>query len=162
MSYLDKVSMKSGEGFDKPVQESVPDHYPFNLPVIESLETISLDPRLTFFVGENGSGKSSLLEAIAVGMKCPTIGAIDARSDPMLADARQLSKFLTFSRSSNAKRKMFFRAEDAIGFTRRVQADMKDLAEMEQHFEKKPQGLRENAGNRRGKGSKRRLYLPLR
>ena len=60
MSYLDKVSMKSGEGFDKPVQESVPDHYPFNLPVIESLETISLDPRLTFFVGENGSGKSAM------------------------------------------------------------------------------------------------------
>ncbi len=116
MAFLDRISVSQGR--------DIPDAYPFNLPVIESLDSIQFDPRVTFFVGENGSGKSSLLEAIAVGMNCPAVGASDVQTDPMLEDARQLAGFLTFRRSVNARLKMFFRAEDAIGFTRRVQTDM--------------------------------------
>lgn len=132
MAYLDEVSIA--------VNQTLPGGYPFELPVIESFDSIRLDSGVTFFVGENGSGKSSLLEAIAVGMKCPTVGATDARSDPMLAEARLLAKCMTFGRSVNAKRKMFFRAEDAIGFTRRVQADMKELAEMTAGYERSLKG----------------------
>lgn len=40
--------------------------YPFNIPAIQSLEHLTLDPRVTFLVGENGCGKSTLLEAIAI------------------------------------------------------------------------------------------------
>ncbi|AGA67919.1 putative ATPase [Desulfitobacterium dichloroeliminans LMG P-21439] len=40
--------------------------YPFNLPVLRDLDTLSLHPKVTFLVGENGSGKSTVLEAIAV------------------------------------------------------------------------------------------------
>lgn len=40
--------------------------YPFNLPAVTNLDTLSLHPKVTFFVGENGSGKSTILEAIAV------------------------------------------------------------------------------------------------
>ena len=39
--------------------------YPFHLPVFDRMEPISLSSQVTFFVGENGTGKSSLLEAIA-------------------------------------------------------------------------------------------------
>ncbi len=127
MSYLDEISFK--------INQDIPDGYPFDLPVIESMERIALNPKATFFVGENGSGKSTLLEAIAVGLKCPTVGATDAVSDPMLADARRLANSLTFSRSTNAKRKMFFRAEDAIGFTRRVQTGMKDMDDLAKDYE---------------------------
>jgi predicted ATPase len=33
------------------------DRYPFSLPTIRSLEQVGLRPRMTFFIGENGSGK---------------------------------------------------------------------------------------------------------
>ncbi len=42
------------------------DEYPFSLPVIRQLDTLELHPAVTFLVGENGSGKLTLLEALAV------------------------------------------------------------------------------------------------
>ncbi|MEK4027623.1 AAA family ATPase [Pseudobacillus sp. FSL P4-0506] len=56
--------------FIKKVQfktESIPsfDEYPFHLPFIQSAG-IEFHPRVTYIIGENGMGKSTLLEAIAV------------------------------------------------------------------------------------------------
>jgi len=39
--------------------------YPFSLPVIRNLHCLEFHPKVTFFVGENGTGKSTILEAIA-------------------------------------------------------------------------------------------------
>jgi predicted ATPase len=49
-------------------RELVPsfDVYPFNLPAIRTLDEIAFRTPVTFLVGENGTGKSTLLEAIAV------------------------------------------------------------------------------------------------
>lgn len=44
-----------------------PDAYPFSIPAVRALhEPLALHPKVTFFVGENGSGKSTVLEALAV------------------------------------------------------------------------------------------------
>ncbi|MBD8006094.1 AAA family ATPase [Bacillus norwichensis] len=40
--------------------------YPFCLPAIESLTELTLHPQVTYIVGENGMGKSTLIEAIAI------------------------------------------------------------------------------------------------
>jgi predicted ATPase len=40
--------------------------YPFSLPAIQGLKSLSIHSKVTFLVGENGTGKSTLLEAIAV------------------------------------------------------------------------------------------------
>lgn len=126
-SYLGKIGFADTAG--------LPDGFPFDLPVIESFESLSFDSNVTFFIGENGSGKSTLLEAIAVGMKCPALGQSDAASDPLLEPARSLAQQLRFSRHKAPKHRLFFRAEDAIGFTRRLAASVSDLTEFEQHFD---------------------------
>ena len=41
-------------------------HYPFSLPIFNQTKQIPLEFPVTFFVGENGTGKSTLLEAIAL------------------------------------------------------------------------------------------------
>ncbi len=40
--------------------------YPFNIPSIKNLNSLKFHPRVTYLIGENGLGKSTLLEAIAV------------------------------------------------------------------------------------------------
>lgn len=42
--------------------------FPFNLPVIQRLHDLILHPNVTFIIGENGLGKSTLLEGIAVAL----------------------------------------------------------------------------------------------
>src|SRR5262245_40750769 len=42
------------------------EQFPFSLPAIRRLNVLKFHPKVTFFVGENGTGKSTLLEALAV------------------------------------------------------------------------------------------------
>ncbi|WP_077036372.1 AAA family ATPase [Pelomonas sp. KK5] len=44
------------------------DRYPFNIPAVREIGNIDFHPNVTFFVGENGSGKSTVLEAIALAL----------------------------------------------------------------------------------------------
>jgi predicted ATPase len=43
-----------------------PEHYAFKLPSLRGFSALELHPKVTFFVGENGSGKSTMLEALAI------------------------------------------------------------------------------------------------
>ena len=49
----------------QPEKYPTKDRYPFNLSVFHRADRIVFDTRVTFFVGENGTGKSTLLEAIS-------------------------------------------------------------------------------------------------
>lgn len=42
--------------------------YPFNIPAIQKINTIDFHPNITFLIGENGVGKSTILEAIAINL----------------------------------------------------------------------------------------------
>ncbi len=59
--FLRSVSLKDDGAVDRSV-------YPFMLPAIRKLTTIEFHPQVTFFVGENGTGKSTLVEAIALAL----------------------------------------------------------------------------------------------
>lgn len=50
--------------------------HPFDVPAVAKLERLVFDRPVTFFAGENGTGKSTLLEAIAVASGCPLAGGI--------------------------------------------------------------------------------------
>ncbi|GAB3911548.1 AAA family ATPase [Mucilaginibacter boryungensis] len=45
---------------------TTPAIYPFNLPFFKTRYELDIHPQVTFLIGENGTGKSTLLEAIAV------------------------------------------------------------------------------------------------
>jgi len=50
------------------LREQIPDvtQFPFNLPAVRGLTTLAFHPSVTFLVGENGAGKSTIMEAVAV------------------------------------------------------------------------------------------------
>jgi predicted ATPase len=70
---------------------SAPSTFPFSLPIVQTLD-MRFTQAVTFFVGENGSGKSTILEAIACGAHLPTVGSQSVDSDPTLASARELAQ----------------------------------------------------------------------
>ncbi len=49
----------------RPEQFPVRDAYPFSIPALTATREIRIDAPVTFFMGENGTGKSTLLQAIA-------------------------------------------------------------------------------------------------
>jgi predicted ATPase len=51
-----------------------PDAYPFSIPAVREMKVLEPHPDVTFFVGENGAGKSTVLEAIAVALGMPSEG----------------------------------------------------------------------------------------
>ena len=59
--YLARATLKP----DAPVDL---DSYPCSIPAVRDLEQIEFHPCVTFFVGENGSGKSTVLEALALAL----------------------------------------------------------------------------------------------
>ena len=94
--------------------------FPFSVPAIRSLDALELTAPVTFFVGENGSGKSTVLEAIAAAARLPTVGADDVEADATLAAQRELADALQLVWSRRTKRGFFLRAEDFFGFTKRL------------------------------------------
>ena len=65
--YLRSVEMQAGAVLDY-------EAYPFSIPAVRELGKLEPHPDVTFFVGENGAGKSTVLEAIAVGLGMPAEG----------------------------------------------------------------------------------------
>lgn len=101
-----------------PPAADVAERFPFSVPVIRALTELSVDAPVTFFVGENGSGKSTILEAIAAAAKLPTVGAVSVGDDETLASQRELARALRLTWRTRARRGFFLRAEDFFGFTK--------------------------------------------
>ncbi|VGO17339.1 hypothetical protein PDESU_05935 [Pontiella desulfatans] len=88
------------------------DRYPFSLPAVRSLKSIELHPQVTFIIGENGTGKSTLLEAIAVAMGFNPEGGTANFSFSTRASHSELHDHLRISRGIEKPSDGFFlRAE---------------------------------------------------
>ena len=94
--------------------------YPFDLPLIRALPVLDVSAPVTFFVGENGSGKSTVLEAIASSVGSVTIGGAPVATDPTLVPARRLADCLRVSWTRRTRLGFFMRAEDFITWTRQT------------------------------------------
>ena len=85
-----------------------------NLPVIRFLakeKRLSFSSNVTFFVGENGTGKSTLLEAIAVAYGFNAEGGSKNFTFSTNATHSELCKHITLGKRDYAKDGFFLRAE---------------------------------------------------
>lgn len=102
--------------------------YPFTIPAISNFNDLELTSSVTFFVGENGTGKSTLLEGIAD--KCEFNTAGGSRNNLYDVDAAEsaLGKYLRLSWMPKVTSGFFLRAESYYQF-----ASHMDELERENH-----------------------------
>jgi predicted ATPase len=82
--------------------------YPFNLPFLRNLNRLKIHPEVTFFVGDNGTGKSTLIEAIAVGSGFNAEGGSKNFRFNSRASHSVLHEFIRMSRGAKRHKDGFF------------------------------------------------------
>lgn len=109
---LKKIELKKDEikDFNK---------YPFN--IVKNFDELNLDSQVTFFVGENGIGKSTFIEAIAVALGLPAEGGTENFKYETKNTTSELSKYLRLGTFNNPKIKFFLRAESFYNFSTEVE-----------------------------------------
>lgn len=90
--------------------------YPFSVPLIKNFKGVVLSSKVTFLVGENGTGKSTLLEAIAFHMGLGPEGGsknISFKTGVYNEEVgiQKFAESLTLSWTQKPKDAYFFRAE---------------------------------------------------
>lgn len=106
---LDKVKIKFDNNIDV-------NRYPFSLNIIKNLKDIEFTRQVTFFVGENGTGKSTILEAIANKAGFGSEGGsrniqFKTSEEKTYSGTQNLSAQFTLSWRQKPKNGYFFRAE---------------------------------------------------
>ncbi|MEN1934540.1 AAA family ATPase [Paenibacillus sp. 102] len=86
--------------------------YPYCLPAIRTLQSLHFHPNVTFIVGENGTGKSTLLEAIAVALGFNAEGGTKNFRFTTYDSHSSLHKYIRVTKSfATPKDGFFLRAE---------------------------------------------------
>jgi predicted ATPase len=123
-----------------------PEHFPYTVPVIQNLEELRFTAPVTFLVGENGSGKSTFLEALACAVGSITVGREGVEHDQSLLQLRQLAKNFKLVWSKRTHKGFFMRSEDFFGYARRMdqtRADMETyLEEVERDYKDRSETAR--------------------
>lgn len=97
------------------------DEYPFSIPAVTALDELSVDPFVTFFVGENGTGKSTIIEAIAIAAGFNPEGGSKNFNFATRPSHSELHKYLTLVRNAKRERNGFFlRAESYFNVATQV------------------------------------------
>jgi predicted ATPase len=82
--------------------------YPLNLPVFRNFDTLKFNSQVTYLVGENGMGKSTLLEAIALGSGLNPEGGSRHFNFSTRASHSDLYQHIRLSRGSQRPRDSYF------------------------------------------------------
>lgn len=119
--------------------------FPFNLPLVQSQPTLTFTAPVTFLVGENGSGKSTFLEAVALAAGAIVAGSEDSAADKTLAHVRPLADCLKLTWNKRTRKGFFLRAEDFFGYVKKLTASRTALAADEQELTREFQDRSEYA-----------------
>lgn len=94
--------------------------YPFTIPAISNFKELELTSSVTFFVGENGTGKSTLLEGIAEKCGFNTAGGSRNNIYDVEAAESALGKYLRLSWMPKVTNGFFLRAESFYHFASHI------------------------------------------
>lgn len=99
------------------------DTYPFNLEVVKQLRTLTFHPKVTYLVGDNGMGKSTLMEAIAVAWGFNPEGGTMNFTFSTQASHSELHDYVRLVRGTRRpKDGFFFRAESYYNLASEIDA----------------------------------------
>jgi predicted ATPase len=113
--YLREIGLKRDKISD-------PSKYPFSIPAIRQLEVLRFDPDITFLVGENGTGKSTLLEGVSVALGFNAEGGTKNFSFCTRASHSELHTCLRLVRSYRRPRDSYFlRAESFFNIASEIE-----------------------------------------
>jgi predicted ATPase len=115
--------------------------FPFTLSIVQALKEMEFGSPVTFFVGENGSGKSTILEALACAIGSVTVGSEGVKTDPSLASVRKLSRYFKLSWLKRTHKGFYLRAEDFFGYAKNMRQNREqmqaEMAELEKEARKR-------------------------
>jgi predicted ATPase len=94
------------------IPESRKNEYPFTLEAIKGVSELKLNPKVSYIVGENGTGKSTLIEAIAVAYGFNPEGGSKNFNFETNSTHSVLSEYITLAKGIKKPKDGFFlRAE---------------------------------------------------
>lgn len=99
------------------------DGYPFCLPAVRGLSYLEFHPKVTFIVGENGTGKSTILEALATAYGFNPEGGTKNFNFCSRASHSELYDYIRIIRGINKPKDGFFlRAESFYNLATTIEA----------------------------------------
>jgi predicted ATPase len=130
--YIGGILVLNGQYIDEVIYTGAVDKgsYLYELPAVKHLREhgkLSFRKSVTFFVGENGTGKSTLTEAIAVAFGFNAEGGTKNFTFSTRSSHSELYKYLTLSKSGFARDGFFLRAESFYN----VASNIEQLDEIE-------------------------------
>jgi len=132
MLHLKSITVREFSSQDK-------DTFPFDLEIVKSLRELQFTSPVTFFVGENGSGKSTVMEAIACAVESITVGSESVKTDKTLAPVRKLAQYFRLAWTKRTRKGFFLRAEDFFGYAKSMRTTREeleqDLGKVDQEYE---------------------------
>lgn len=121
------------------------DGFPFTLEIVRSLREMEFRAPVTFFVGENGSGKSTILETLACAVESITVGSESVKTDKSLEPLRNLARYFRLAWTKRTRKGFFLRAEDFFGYAKQMRKTHEEMQQELQNVDRDYEGRSEYA-----------------
>lgn len=104
-------------------RDNVPDgrQHPFNLPALKALDRLNFHPKVTYLSGENGMGKSTLIEAIAVASGFNPEGGSKNFTFNTRSSHSALHQYITLSSGRKHRDGFFLRSESFFNLATNIE-----------------------------------------
>ena len=133
-----------GIQLNKPLTSQA-NRFPFNIKIFNDFDGLEFGHQVTILVGENGTGKSTLIEGIALASELPVVGSEDLGRDRTLAHVRPMADTMRLTWNKRTRRGFFLRAEDFFGYARRmsqVRIEMEaELRRVNEEYRDRPEAI---------------------